>query len=212
MATHGDCIERWLDCTCDYCFRRRSLSVCAERSTEALFDGFGRFVVVPPMTLGNMRQLGAQNLIASCFNDACRHTALIDVSHYPVRDRSIILPQPRGVREVREPGQQDRRASELERAATRGGPDRQGVAIIIPTYRNDSQPEHFTTLTGNLRLMPVLRRFGHPKSERQSIHGKTRIALKGVIVFRDARHSPVPTFGAPQGQFPSVAYHLRRRC
>jgi hypothetical protein len=36
-----------------------------------------------PMTLGNMRQLGVQNLIASCLNDACRHTALIDVSNYP---------------------------------------------------------------------------------------------------------------------------------
>ena len=37
----------------------------------------------PPMTLGNMRQLGVQNLIAFCLNDACRHTALIDVSSYP---------------------------------------------------------------------------------------------------------------------------------
>jgi hypothetical protein len=37
----------------------------------------------PPMTLGNMRELGVQRLIASCFNDACRHTALIDVSSYP---------------------------------------------------------------------------------------------------------------------------------
>ena len=35
----------------------------------------------PPMTLGNMRELGVQNLIASCLNDACRHTALIDVSN-----------------------------------------------------------------------------------------------------------------------------------
>ena len=35
------------------------------------------------MTLGNMRELGVQNLIASCLNDACRHTALIDVSSYP---------------------------------------------------------------------------------------------------------------------------------
>ena len=35
------------------------------------------------MTLGNMRELGVQNLIASCLNDACRHTALIDVSNYP---------------------------------------------------------------------------------------------------------------------------------
>ena len=33
------------------------------------------------MTLGNMRAL--QRLIASCLNDACRHTALIDVSSYP---------------------------------------------------------------------------------------------------------------------------------
>ena len=33
-----------------------------------------------PMTLGNMRELGVQRLIASCLNDACRHTALIDVS------------------------------------------------------------------------------------------------------------------------------------
>jgi hypothetical protein len=35
------------------------------------------------MTLGNMRQLSVQNLIASCLNYACRHTALIDVSSYP---------------------------------------------------------------------------------------------------------------------------------
>jgi hypothetical protein len=37
----------------------------------------------PPMDLGNMRQLGVQNLVASCLNDACRHVALIDVSKYP---------------------------------------------------------------------------------------------------------------------------------
>jgi hypothetical protein len=34
----------------------------------------------PPMTLGNMRELGVQRLVASCLNDACRHVALIDVS------------------------------------------------------------------------------------------------------------------------------------
>ena len=28
----------------------------------------------------NMRELGVQRLIASCLNDACGHTALIDVS------------------------------------------------------------------------------------------------------------------------------------
>ena len=37
----------------------------------------------PPMTLGNMRALGVQRLVASCLNDACRHVALIDVSAYP---------------------------------------------------------------------------------------------------------------------------------
>jgi hypothetical protein len=36
------------------------------------------------MALGNMRELGVQNLVAYCLNDACRHTALIDVSSYPV--------------------------------------------------------------------------------------------------------------------------------
>ena len=35
------------------------------------------------MTLGNRRELGVQNLIAFCLNDACRHQALIDVSSYP---------------------------------------------------------------------------------------------------------------------------------
>jgi hypothetical protein len=29
-----------------------------------------------------MRELGVQNLLASCLNDACRHQALIDVSSY----------------------------------------------------------------------------------------------------------------------------------
>ena len=37
----------------------------------------------PPMTLGNMRALGVQNLIALCLNTACGHTALINVWSYP---------------------------------------------------------------------------------------------------------------------------------
>jgi len=37
----------------------------------------------PPMTLGNMRQLGVQHLVATCLKDACRHQGLIDVSKYP---------------------------------------------------------------------------------------------------------------------------------
>jgi len=35
------------------------------------------------MTLGNMRRLGVQRLVATCLNDACRHQGLIDVSNYP---------------------------------------------------------------------------------------------------------------------------------
>ena len=37
----------------------------------------------PPMTLGNMRELGMEHLIAFCHNDARRHQALIDVSDCP---------------------------------------------------------------------------------------------------------------------------------
>jgi len=37
----------------------------------------------PPMTLGNMRQLGVQRLVAYCLRDVCRHVGLIDVSQYP---------------------------------------------------------------------------------------------------------------------------------
>jgi len=37
----------------------------------------------PPMTLGNMRLLGVQRLVAHCLNPACRHEGLIDVSKYP---------------------------------------------------------------------------------------------------------------------------------
>src|SRR6516162_6569880 len=36
-----------------------------------------------PITLGNMRELGVRHLIGFCHNDACRHSALIDVSDCP---------------------------------------------------------------------------------------------------------------------------------
>jgi hypothetical protein len=36
----------------------------------------------PAMTLGNMRHLGVQRLVAYCVRDACRHQGLIDVSRY----------------------------------------------------------------------------------------------------------------------------------
>jgi hypothetical protein len=35
------------------------------------------------MMLGNMRELGVRHVIAYCHNEACRHSALIDVSSYP---------------------------------------------------------------------------------------------------------------------------------
>jgi hypothetical protein len=37
----------------------------------------------PPMTLGDMRDLGVHHLIAFCLNDPCRHSALIDAAGYP---------------------------------------------------------------------------------------------------------------------------------
>jgi hypothetical protein len=35
-----------------------------------------------PMTLGNMRELGVQRLIACCLNPSCQHEGLIDVSNF----------------------------------------------------------------------------------------------------------------------------------
>ena len=37
----------------------------------------------PAMTLGNMRELGVQNLVAFCLNDACRYTMAVD--YWPPR-------------------------------------------------------------------------------------------------------------------------------
>ena len=37
---------------------------------------------VEPMTLGNMRRLGVQRLVAYCLNPSCRHEELIDVSKH----------------------------------------------------------------------------------------------------------------------------------
>jgi hypothetical protein len=46
-------------------------------------NGHKKLLLGPPMTLGNMRHLGVQHLVATCLNDACRHQGLIDVSKYP---------------------------------------------------------------------------------------------------------------------------------
>jgi hypothetical protein len=86
------------------------------------------------MDLGNMRRLGVHHLVAFCLNDACRHTALIDVSSYPAENRSSILSAQRCVRQVRRPRQQDRRTAELERAATGREPDREGLALKTMGY------------------------------------------------------------------------------
>jgi hypothetical protein len=36
----------------------------------------------PPMTLGNMRALGVQRLVAHCLNPSCRHEGFVDVSKF----------------------------------------------------------------------------------------------------------------------------------
>src|SRR5262245_8441779 len=47
-----------------------------------------RSTVAPPMTLGNVRELGVHLLAASCPNDSCRYQALVDVSAYP--DKTLV--------------------------------------------------------------------------------------------------------------------------
>ena len=79
-----------------------------------------------------MRELGVQRLIAFCLNEACRHTALIDVSSYPAETevpyfRNKVVCAKCGA------GEQDRRAPELERAAAAAEPDREGVAVTEMT-------------------------------------------------------------------------------
>ena len=37
----------------------------------------------PPMTLGNMRELGVRRLLVSCLNPECLHGGLLDVSAWP---------------------------------------------------------------------------------------------------------------------------------
>ena len=81
------------------------------------------------MTLGNMRELGVQRLIASCLNDACRHVALIDVSSYPADTevpwfRSRVVCAKCGGR-----GNKIDVSPQLERATAAAEPDRQGVAL-----------------------------------------------------------------------------------
>ena len=89
------------------------------------------------MTLGNMRELGVQRLIASCLNDACRHQGLVDVSGYAA-DTEVLS---REVRQVRRPRKQDRRTAQLERAAGADEADREGVPLNAPLARR-YHPQH----------------------------------------------------------------------
>jgi hypothetical protein len=81
------------------------------------------------MTLGNMRELGVQRLVASCLNNACRHVALIDVSGFPAEMEVPSFSPAREVREVRKRGGSHRRAAQLERTADVAEFDRQGLAM-----------------------------------------------------------------------------------
>ena len=79
-----------------------------------------------PMTLGNMRQLGVHNLVASCLNDACRHSALIDVSSYPAETE---VPSFRPRMKCASAGVETSTCARTGRSAAAGEPDRQGVAM-----------------------------------------------------------------------------------
>jgi hypothetical protein len=85
------------------------------------------------MTLGDMRELGVQRLIASCLNDACRHQGLVDVSGYPA-DTEVPWFRSR-VKCAKYGGRgKDRRQAQLERAAAATEPSRQGMALM-PRWR-----------------------------------------------------------------------------
>ena len=76
------------------------------------------------MTLGNMRRLGVQHLVAYCLRDGCRHAGLIDVSQYPADTEvqwfhSHMVCTKCGAR-----GETHRCSPELERATTGAEPDR----------------------------------------------------------------------------------------
>ena len=91
------------------------------------------------MTLGNMRERGVQQLIASCLNDACRHQALIDVWSYPAETeityfRSRVVCAKCGSRG-------NKIAAKLERATDAVEPDGQAMALsaLIKRARNSGR-------------------------------------------------------------------------
>jgi hypothetical protein len=82
-----------------------------------------------PMTLGNMRQLGVQRLVATCLNDACRHQGLVDVSTYPADTEVPWFANKVVCAEMRSAWSPYRRAAELERATRAAEPDGQAMAV-----------------------------------------------------------------------------------
>jgi hypothetical protein len=83
----------------------------------------------PPMTLGNMRELGVQRfgrVLPERRVPSRRADRRVELSG---RHRRAVVPFSSRVREVRQPREQDRRSPELERATDAAEPHRQGVAV-----------------------------------------------------------------------------------
>ena len=76
------------------------------------------------MTLGNMRHLGVQRLVAFCLNCACRHQGLVDLSKYADDVEVPSFAREGGVRQVRLARPAHRPANELERTAAERELDR----------------------------------------------------------------------------------------
>jgi hypothetical protein len=73
------------------------------------------------MTLGTMRELGVQRLVAYCLNDACRQYRIDRRTELAGRDGGAVVQEPGGVREVRKPGQpRSHRAADPPRPRRRG--------------------------------------------------------------------------------------------
>ena len=99
------------------------------------------------MTLGNMRELGVQRLIASCLNDACRHTALIDVSSYPVETevpyfRSRVVCGSRGNKIDVRPNWKEQSPATGAWSTRKGGSKRKDVRsdVLGPSERHTQCP------------------------------------------------------------------------
>jgi hypothetical protein len=159
----------------------------------------------PAMTLGNMRELGVHRLVASCLNDSCRHTALIDVSSFPAGTEIPSFGAAWSAPSAPAEATKDRGAAKLERATDAAKPDRQSLALedqTTPTRGANAKPQErhatvlwFTTPLKSL-LFGVQRALTFASTGITSVDGRVEgrggdaISAQGLWIVGPARHHP----------------------